>query len=61
MLRTCWARAGSSFGNNGGKEGSIFIAGKRALFMSNRTRFALSMKRTPSLVTSGATAAATRA
>jgi hypothetical protein len=28
MLRTCSARARSSFGNNGGRFGSTFIAGK---------------------------------
>src|SRR5690242_18689821 len=31
MLRTCCARAGSSFGNNAGRLGSIFIAGKRGI------------------------------
>src|SRR5215471_310500 len=49
MVRTCWARAGSSFGHNDGSFGSIFIAGKRVLFMSSTTRLAPSMSRTPSL------------
>src|SRR5262249_17948480 len=60
MLRTCSARAGSSFGHNDGGVGSIFIAGKRVLFMSSTTRLAPSMSRTPSFTTSGTTAAATR-
>jgi len=61
MVRTCPARVGSSFGHNGGRFGSTFIAGKRVLFMSSTKRFAPSMSRTPSFTTSGTTAAATRA
>src|SRR5215471_8590473 len=60
MLRTCSARAGSSFGHNDGRFGSIFIAGKRVLFMSSTTRLAPCMSRTPSFTTSGTAAAATR-